>query len=313
MLTIFTIILPIFLLIGMGYLALKTGVIKPEALPSIGGLVLYFTLPATLFSSISRIQFSEVIEPHFLVVYALAGTLTFASGLAINHWVLKQDLSGGAVRALGMSLPNSIFIGFPILLLTMPDVATIAFVMAVLVENIVILPLTLILLEYALGKKDGAAQKNPWKMIGLRMIKNPILIAIFAGAIASLVGLELPKPLAQTLDLLARASAAFALIFIGATLASNQLKGNVEGISIVVLGKLALMPLLAAFLVWLLPDFDSNLQKSLIVLCAVPMFAIYPIIGERAGYRAFCSNALMVTTIAGFFSITLILSLVGIA
>lgn len=313
MLAIFGIILPIFLLMGIGFIAIKTSVIKTEALPSIGGLVLYFTLPATIFSAISQTKFSESIEPLFMLIYLLASMLTFSIGLAVNHWVLKQDISGGTVRALGMSLPNSIFIGYPILLLILPDVATIAFVMVVLVENIFTLPLGLILLMYGADKSQNRPQINPLKMITLRMLKNPIILAIIAGTIASLINLKLPEPLAQTLELLARASAALALVLVGATLASNRFRGNIQGISLVVFGKLLLMPLLAVVLIWLLPNFDPDLQKALILIASVPMLTIYPILGESAGYRAFCSNALMVTTITGFFSITLVLSLIGIS
>ncbi|MEZ5448919.1 MAG: hypothetical protein R3E89_07930 [Thiolinea sp.] len=55
------------------------------------------------------------------------------------------------------------------------------------------------------------------------------------------------------------------------------------------------------------------LQKALIIISAVPMLAIYPIIGERFGYRSVCANTLLVTTVVGFFSLTVVLGLVGVA
>jgi len=63
--------------------------------------------------------------------------------------------------------------------------------------------------------------------------------------------------------------------------------------------------------VWLLPPFAPDLQKAVIIMAAVPMMAIYPILGERYSYRAFCASALLVTTIAAFFSLALVLGLVG--
>lgn len=243
----------------------------------------------------------------------MVSVLTFSTGMAINHWLLKQDILGGAVRALGMSIPNSIFIGFPVLLLTLPDVATIAFVMAVLVENLLTLPMALILLAYGMGKSSTTVDVHPLALIAQRMVKNPILWAIVAGVVASLLNLQLPKPLMQTLDLLARASAALALLFIGGTLASSQLRGKSQGIGWVVAGKLVLMPVVAVAVIGLLPDFNADLQKALVIIAAVPMLAIYPILCESAGYRVFCANALLVTTVLGFFSLALVLHFVGIA
>lgn len=42
------------------------------------------------------------------------------------------------------------------------------------------------------------------------------------------------------------------------------------------------------------------------------MFAIYPVIGERFGYRSFCANTLLLATVAGFISMAIVLKLIGL-
>ncbi len=315
MLNLFSTILPVFLLIGLGYFAVQAKLLKVEAIGSIGNLVLYFFLPATMFAAVSRIDFGTELEVYFLLAYGMGSLAVLLGGLLFSRWVMGADASAGAIRALGMSIPNSMFIGYPILILSFDPVPTIAFVMAVIVENLLILPIVLVLLEYGAGQQQGdrrVLRQQVWKMIGLRIAKNPLIGALVAGVLVSVLDISLPKPINQTIEMLARTSAAIALCFVGATLAANPFRAHLEGVSSVVVGKLLAHPLLVALCVWLLPPFAPDLQKAVIIMAAVPMMAIYPILGERYGYRAFCASALLVTTIAAFFSLALVLGLVGV-
>ena len=57
---------------------------------------------------------------------------------------------------------------------------------------------------------------------------------------------------------------------------------------------------------------DADLPKAAIIISAAPMFAIYPVIGERFGYRSFCANTLLLATVAGFISMVVVLKLIGL-
>ncbi|HPQ94648.1 MAG: AEC family transporter [Thiothrix sp.] len=313
MLNTFLIILPVFLLIGLGFVAVRSKLVEAAAIPGVGKLVLFFFLPATIFTSLQKLDFAQALELHYVAGYAAASLGVLIGLFVARRWLFGDDAAAAAIKGLGASLPNSMFIGFPILLLCLPETATIAFVMALLVENILTLPLALILLEYAAGRSESGTGRRVWYIVGRRIMTNPLIWAIVAGVLASLLGLTLPGVLDQSLDMLKKASGTLALLFIGMSLATNTFRGNVHGLTGVVLGKLVLHPLLAALLVfWILPGFDPSLQQSMVVIAAGPMLAIYPIIGDRFGFRAFCSNTLLVATVAGMVSLTLVLTLLGL-
>lgn len=314
MLNIFLTIAPVFILMGLGYFAFKMQLIKAEAMPSLGNIILYCAIPAVMIGGLSKIHISEIIEPYFMLAYGLGLTSCLLISLLIALKLKGNGLSLSTIQAMGATIPNSMFVGFPVVLLSLGDAdsASLGLMMAVLVENILILPLALILLEYGAGQQ-ATSKFAIWRSVGLRIIKNPLIIAIAFGVALSLFNIPLPKPISQSLELLSKISAGLALLFIGAALANIKPQTKLDGsnLSLVVLGKLILEPLMVAFFILLLPAFNPILQKTAILMAAAPMMSIYPILGERYGFRDFCASTLFVTTLLSFLSMAVVLLLLG--
>ncbi|MBV1789523.1 AEC family transporter [Marinobacterium sp. D7] len=306
MLAVLSITAPIFILIAIGYAAVKTGLMSQEAIPGLGRYVLYFALPALMFSTISRMEFGVVIETNYLAVYGIGSLLSLLFGIGFHKLVLKNSLVESGVKGMGMSIPNSAFIGFPILLQVFDPPLTQAFAMAIMVENVFILPIALVIIEYG-GRENGSSLLAIWKSVFSRVVRNPLIITICAGLLASALSLKLPETLNQSLDMLARTSAATALFVIGASLVGNQMRGNILSIGSVVTGKLLIHPLLIALVLWLWPPFDQRLELAVLLVAAMPMMSIFPIIGSNYGMRNICASILLVTTVLSFVTITLLL------
>lgn len=310
MLAVLSITAPIFILIGIGYAAVRSGLMPQEAIPGLGRFVIYFTLPALIFSTIARMHLSEVVEPNYMAIYGIGSLATLAIGVLFNLKVLRNNLTESSVNATGMTLPNSAFVGYPILLQTFDSPPTQAFAMAVMVENVLILPIALVLLEIASGRDRNVQLGDIWRSVFGRIVRNPLIIAITAGITVSALALPLPAVLDQSLDLLSRASAATALFVIGGSLVGNQIRGKLSNFGTVVSGKLLLHPLIIALLLLLWPDFDPVLQTALLLTAAMPMFSIFPIIGGNYGLGKQCAGMLLVTTALSFVTLTIILRLV---
>ncbi|GAB0150877.1 MULTISPECIES: AEC family transporter [Marinobacterium] len=303
---------PIFIIIGFGYLAVKSGLMPREAMPLLGRFVLYFTLPALIFGTLSQMQVSEVIQFDFLTIYAIGSLGALLGGIALNRLIFNTDLAEASVRGMGMSASNSAFIGYPVLLQVFGSAPTQPFTMALLVENILILPLALILIEY--GKRDtgtGEPLLQVWRRIFMRILRSPLIIAILAGLICASLQLSIPSALDRSLEMLAMASVGTALFVIGGSLVGTRVNDSLGSISLVAAGKLLLHPLLMLLLVMLWRDFDPQLEKAVILAAAMPMLSVFPIIGGNYGYGRQCAGMLLVTTALSFITLTLILALMG--
>jgi predicted permease len=308
-LEIFATTAPIFCLIILGYVAVKTRLMPTDALPGLGRFVMYFTLPALIFDTLVHMDFADVIEPRFLLAYGIGSLLSFSIGLLIAKKLLNNNLTGSGIKALGMSMSNSAFFGLPVLILVFDDPPTVAFTMALIIENMLLFPVALMTIEYANGKGENQSLLQIWKSVIKRVTRNPLIIAIVAGFIGSALQIRFPAPVNESLHMLSAASATTALFVIGGSLVGSTIKGNMVEISTVIVGKLLMHPLCVALAVLCIPGLSPELRLAAILLAAMPMMSIYPIIGGNYGYRSICASILMGATMVSFISIAAILGI----
>ncbi|MBM6550089.1 AEC family transporter [Marinomonas ostreistagni] len=297
---------PIFFLILLGFIAIRFKLLPKEALPALSKFVLYMALPSVMITKIAALDLAAVINVPYMLVYALAGLTVFVVTLMLARFVLKERWSTSGVSAMGGMMPNSAFIGFPILLQFLDTAPAQAFAMALVVENILFLPLGLIFVESVHGHSGGTV-KFVLAKVAKRIATNPIILAVFFGVLMSMLGLHFPRAIGGGLELLAQAAAPAALIVIGGSLVGVVIKGDKLRIGLVTSMKLILFPTMTFILLQFFPAMPYHLKAGVLVFSTVPMFSVYPIIGGEYGQRDFCASVLLVTTILSFFSISLML------
>ncbi len=303
---IFSITSPIFLLILIGYLAVRFEIIPKDSLFGLSRFVLYLALPALVFTKLSQMEVSKLAQVDFLAVYGIGSFLTLLVGLTVGLFLFKESLTLAGIKALGVSMPNSVFIGYPLLLQAFATPPTEAFAMAVLVENIILMPTALIILEFAIASKNTGGTLSFAPLIK-RIFTNPIILSVISGIVASLLELKLPSTFAKSFDILAGGSAAVALIVIGGSLVGTTIKGDKRSIAFIAFGKLIIHPLMIIGLLQFFPDMSSDLAKAAIIIAATPMLSIFPIIGGIYGQSRLCASALMITTCLAFISLSSLL------
>ena len=297
---------PIFLLIGLGYAAVRWGLYARTALPALGSFVISFCIPALLFKAINQRSLAEVANPRYLLAYAGGSLAALAAGLLWAHW-RRQPRDAAAMTAMGMACANTAFIGYPIALQVVGPEATVALAMTFLVENFLMIPLCLALADSASAGGQPLLPAFGRALLGLR--RNPIVLGILAGLVATLLGWQPPPPVQRAIDLLAMAASAAALFFIGGSLVGLQVRGLVGQVSAVAVGKLLLHPLAVLAAVWLVGGLTPALQWAAVVLAAAPMLGIYAIIGQRYGRQAVNAASMLVATVASFGSLAAVLAL----
>lgn len=310
MLEVFSVTGPIYITIAVGYLATRFGLFEASDMRVLGRYVLYLALPALLFRALSQRQFTEIVNTSYVAAY-LGGTLAMVVlGYLVTRKVLGQDRATAAFSAMGMSCPNSGFVGYPILLLTFPSIAGTVLALNMFVENIVIVPLLLMLAERARG-----AEAHPLAVLWgalKRLAVNPIVIALAAGLVVSISGLPLPQPFVKSVDLFASSSAALSLFFIGGTLVGLPVAGMAGRVVPVVIGKLVAHPLIMLASVSLvalsgLAPIPSPFREAVILSAAMPIFGIYPILAQKYEREGFSAIALLATTVVSFVTVSLLL------
>ena len=305
MFEILAITIPIYVAIALGYGLTRWGIFPKSDMRAFGTFVVKVAMPALLFNALSQRKVSDILNTDYVLAYALASLLTLALGIVWALRVGRHSRSMSSCFAMGMSCPNSGFVGYPIILLSLGPIAGVTLALNMIVENLLIIPL---LLAWA---ETGQGQQR-WHQIVVQtlkgMLSNPMIWGIVIGFLFSWFEVQLPASLSRTVTLFAQASAALSLFVIGGSLVGLPVKGMGSNVAQIAVGKLVVHPLVMTFVLWwLLPIQDPVLRTAALLTCAMPMFGIYPILTQKHGHDGLSAAALLVTTMASFVSLNALL------
>ncbi|WP_070887020.1 AEC family transporter [Pseudomonas sp. D1-3] len=309
MLQILQITAPIFLLIGLGYLAAMGGLLNREQVRGIGAFVITFAMPALLIRTLGTSPIQQTLVPGYLMAYAFGSLAAFTLAFGVSRWVRGDNLSGSAINAMGMSVSNSGFVGYPLVAAAIGSPAVLGMAMGMLVENLLMIPLALVLAEA--GKQQGGGGLKVLGMTFGRLLKNPVIVGIIIGLGVSLLGIEIPPLLFKPIDMLAGVSAPLALFVIGAGLFGMKARGVWLDAAWISGGKLILHPLAVLGAFTLVPGIDPVMKAVGVLFACSPMMSIFPILGQRFGLEDRCSATLLVATVLSFFTISVALVFIG--
>ncbi|GGE51838.1 AEC family transporter [Actibacterium pelagium] len=314
MLGIFGITFPIFALIGLGYVVTRYEVFKASDTRVLGKYVMNIALPGLLFNTVATRPITDVINPGYMLAFALGG---FATLLLVFGFLglTRTGPNRRAIAAMGSTCPNSGFVGYPILLLAYPDLAGVALAMNFLVENILIIPACLILIE--LAHSGGESSSVGRRIAGAfgTLLRRPFVIGLIVGLAVSAAGLPVPEPLTRLTGMLAVSAAPVALVVIGGSLVGLSPKGNLLLAAQIVVGKLVIHPLVTAGIALILMSAGLSISPDmwaiLILTTSMPMFTTWVVIAQESGHEGLASLALLGATAMSFVSLSVVLAIVS--
>ena len=221
MLSILLVTFPFFALVLAGYVAARRRMLPIEAIPGLNGFVLYFALPSMLYRFGANTPIAQLLDGSLVAVYLLCAVVMVVFTIAATHTAPKgrigwNDASFGALVA---AFPNTGFMGVPLLVALLGAQAAGPAIVTIMVDMLVTSSLCI-----ALSRLDGADEHGAARAARLALkgvLVNPLPWSIALGTLASGLGVSLPKPIMDTVSLLADAASPVALFTIGAVLARS--------------------------------------------------------------------------------------------
>ena len=310
-LNILLVTFPFFALVLAGFVAARRSMLPLEAIPGLNGFVLYFALPCLLYRFGSTTPIASLLDASVVGVYALCAVVmvAFAVAMTLNPRIRWNDASLGALVA---AFPNTGFMGVPLLAALLgPQVAGTAIV-TILVDMVVTSSLCIALSRLDETEGHGArAMLDAGKKALRGVVANPMPWAIVLGAVASACAFTLPKPVEQTVWLLADAASPVALFTIGAVLARAQMTSShpmpLSDYLPLVLMKLVLHPLLVLAVgsaaIHLGAPLSPMALTVMVLVAALPSASNVSLLAERFGAdNGRIARIILVTTVAAFIT-----------
>jgi len=103
---VFNVVLPVFLLILIGYAVGRTGKLGINASTELNRFVVWLALPAQLFSFAANSGWQALWQPGFITAFFLSGLIVFALVLPIS-WVSNRELEAASLNGLSASYSNT--------------------------------------------------------------------------------------------------------------------------------------------------------------------------------------------------------------
>ncbi len=256
----FTLLLPIFLLAGLGALLAKLPWLKPTWHAGVTELTAKFLVPSLLFASAWRTGIPPSLSWKVLCAFYLPLGMLFlaARPLARRGGSAAGD---GAAAALAATYSNTVFVGVPVLVQVLGE-GSLQFAYPVIAFH------SLFCFTLYHLSEDGAG--SGWFGAVLNTLKNPIVAALLLGLALNLVQVRLPAPLLRALDMLGAAALPCALLSLGASVASLK-PGPWRRTAAIVLAKLVLLPLGVGALSVFVFHLPTAAAMVLIVLASCPV------------------------------------------
>jgi predicted permease len=250
----------------------------------------------------------QLFDGSLIAVYLLCAMLMVALTIAVTRkgrigW---NDASFGALVA---AFPNTGFMGVPLLVALLGAQAAGPAIVAIMVDMVITSSLCI-----ALSRLDGAAAHGATRAARLALkgvVVNPLPWSIALGALASVVGFSLPKPIMSTVSLLADAASPVALFTIGAVLARSQMNNATRTPPAdyvpVVLIKLVVHPLLVGGVglgaIALGLPLERFALTVLVLVAALPSASNVAMLAERFGAdNGRIARIILLSTVLAFFS-----------
>lgn len=320
MLQILTVTFPFFALVLCGYVAARRGMLPLQAIPGLNGFVLFFALPCLLYRFGASTPIAQLLDPSVALTYLLCALVMVGFVVVLTLHGPGQGRIGwndAAFGALVGAFPNTGFMGVPLLVELLGPKAAGPAIVTILVDMVITTSLCIALSRlgpHAEGAGDvsaGQALKKALKGVAA----NPMPWSILLGALVSALQLNLPKPVVNTVGLLADAASPVALFTIGAVLARSQMMAQSGEAHLVhwteyvpVAGiKLFLHPLLVLLVgtgaIHVGVPLDKFSLTVLVLLAALPSASNVSLLAERFGAdNGRIARIILVSAAAAFFT-----------
>lgn len=306
---------PLFAVLAVGGLASFLPQMR-EAESSLTAFVLYFALPAFLFTAVATAPVNDGVPWTFIAI-AFGAT----SVVSVLTWTIGR-LSGSKSRtlaeplALSASYGNVGYLGVPIALSILGPEAGLAAAMGQLIHNLMfMLGYPAVRALFAGASDSSTVAQKLWAAVMKALITNPITLSVAAGIGIAFFGVSLPTPVSATLELFGQTAVPLAMFAVGLTL-SAAVKGLKDGsvpalpLTLGAIVKMGVLPLLTVATIEILaPSLGPIWAGTLVLMAAMPTSATAYVLSQQEDPDPrIVSSMIAVTSIMGVFTIPVILT-----
>jgi len=224
---IINIVLPVFAIVGAGYLCGVRKLLGEESSAALNGFVYWVALPAMLFRAMVTVEVGQLWQSDFLIGFLTPLLAIGLAALIAARLLFGRSLSEAAIHAMNGIYGNSGYMGIPLAVAAFGEAAAVPAVVATVINTAFVVGLAITLIE--VGGKSGGSLFRVLGGVLSSMAKNPMLAVPLLGLAWAFTGYELPVLVDSFTGILGAAAGPCALFAIGLFMVGKpRLEGRVE-------------------------------------------------------------------------------------
>ncbi|WP_091967803.1 AEC family transporter [Propionibacterium cyclohexanicum] len=297
----------IWVVIGVGVLVARLGVLDESAEKVLNRLAFAVGMPSLMFVTLSRANASRIFSTNVLVGLIAVGVSILAYLLA-SYLRPRASTGHRVIGAFCACYVNANNMGIPISAYVMKDTSWVAPLL--LMQQGLMQPIGLSILDLLETRRAGRA--SSWLRNMTTPLRNPMTLGVLLGLVFNLAHLPVPRLVGDSLDLLGGLAVPCMLIAYGISLRNGlhfHLDEGAETLYLCVL-KLFVQPLAALAFAWLL-GLDQATALAAVVLAALPTAQNVFVFSSRYGIaQRLCRDVILITTLCSIVTIAGFVALV---
>lgn len=303
---IVNIVLPVFAIVGAGYLCGRRGLLGDDSSRALNSFVYWVALPALLFRAMATVDLDRLYDPAFLTGFLGALLVLWTLAIAGAMLLFRRTLAEAAIHGMNGVYGNSGYMGIPLAITAWGEAAALPAIVATVINTAVVVGLAIVLIETG-GRSTASPGRVALNVIGA-MAKNPMLAAPVLGLVWAAFGIPLPVPVEAFTGILGAAAGPCALFAIGLFMVGKPTSEGRLEVGVMTATKLIAQPALTALMVFLVFPADPLWAKVAVLMAALPTGAgsfvlaqAYGVYVLRTSSVILASTVLSVATISVFF------------
>ena len=298
------VILPVFVVIGAGWLAARAGLFPDPAVDGLMKFAQGFAVPCLLFRSIAHLDLAAVYDTRLFLAFYIGAFSGFAAGFCGARFIFRRALPDSVAIGFTCLFSNSLLLGLPI--------TERAYGTEALAGNYAILSIHaplfyafgITLMELVRSRGAGIPALRLARQVLTAIFSNALVIGILLGFLVNFGILPMPGFVFGGIDLVARAAIPAALFGLGGVLLRYRPEGDLRAIAMVCAVSLVLHPAITWGLGRLVLGLGTAQLRSAVITAAMApgvnayMFANLYGVGTRVA-----ASSVLLATAASIFTV----------
>jgi len=288
---------PLFLVIFVGMVVSRNKTVDDKWLEVLNNYALWIGFPALILVALSRLQWDLNLYGNLIGWNSARIVFSMVMVFPVSA-LLKLKNSTRRTLFLAVSYGNVAYLGIPVLKSAFGEQILPEATMISAVYIFWLFTLGIFLVEYF------GDHKIHFRELLVRLITNPMLIAVFIGLFIAVNQIHLPKIILSGLDIFASSVTAVVLFSLGLFMGKQPVGKLRDWIPVLAFSAVILFVLPFLFMLVLKPFTDSNMNKAWIMESAMPMgLTAYALCIKYKLNTGFASRTVVASTLLALISL----------